>query len=371
MHFTRHLKAFTAAILTAAMVLQPAAGITTSAASSKTYYYTGSSAAKKTLYKGSSYKVYYDGKQISSSTNYGVYINGNFMIPYKACLVNAGPKMKSSFSSKTKKLTLNYNGTTVSMKLGQKYMLVNNKKVKLRTAATYFNVRGTKRVVVPALALSNVLGLSYSSSKSARKLLLGSATTTTNNSAPAASQTSAETASGSIQASSFANMTTSQFIATLGPIAQQNYKSTGIKASVTLAQAIIESGWGKSYLAKNANNIFGMKKSLSGNTWAGSVWDGSAITISTTEEYNGKKVTIKAQFRKYSSVNASVADHSAYLANAMNGSSKRYVGITDPNKTYTQQLQILQKGGYCTWSSYVSELTGIIKKYNLTKYDVR
>ena len=85
-------------------------------------------------------------------------------------------------------------------------------------------------------------------------------------------------------------------------------------------------------------------------------------------EYNGKKVIITAKFRKYSSVAQSIADHSAYLSNAMNGTHRRYNGLTT-TKSYSTQLSILQKGGYCTWSGYVSELTTLIKKYNLTSWD--
>lgn len=53
-------------------------------------------------------------------------------------------------------------------------------------------------------------------------------------------------------------------------------KKTGILASVSMAQFILESGYGKSELAQNANNVFGMKCSLSGNTWSGSTWDGNS-----------------------------------------------------------------------------------------------
>ena len=45
-------------------------------------------------------------------------------------------------------------------------------------------------------------------------------------------------------------------------------KKTGVLASVTIAQAILESGWGQSELSLKANNLFGMKTNLSGNTWA-------------------------------------------------------------------------------------------------------
>ncbi len=170
-------------------------------------------------------------------------------------------------------------------------------------------------------------------------------------------------------AAAFAGMNTSQFIQTMGPIAQADYKKTGILASVTLAQAILESGWGKSELAQKGNNLFGMKTVLSGNTWSGSVWDGySSVTINTGEEYDGKHVTISAPFRKYSCVEQSVADHSAYLLNARDGSSYRYAGLTSTN-SYKKQLTIIKNGGYATSSTYVSQLTSLIERYGLNQYD--
>ena len=53
-----------------------------------------------------------------------------------------------------------------------------------------------------------------------------------------------------------------------------------------MAQFILESGYGKSELAQNANNVFGMKCSLSGNTWSGSTWDGRAKYTKQTKEQN-------------------------------------------------------------------------------------
>ena len=57
-------------------------------------------------------------------------------------------------------------------------------------------------------------------------------------------------------------MNTQQFISTLGPLATKDMRTSGILASITMAQAILESGWGTSELAVNANNYFGMKKNL-------------------------------------------------------------------------------------------------------------
>ena len=66
------------------------------------------------------------------------------------------------------------------------------------------------------------------------------------------------------------------FIETVAEGAQEMQAETGISAALTIAQAILESGWGSSELARMANNLFGMKTSLSGNTWEGSSWDGKS-----------------------------------------------------------------------------------------------
>ena len=55
-------------------------------------------------------------------------------------------------------------------------------------------------------------------------------------------------------------MNTQQFISTLGPLATKDMRTSGILASITMAQAILESGWGTSELAVNANNFFSMKE---------------------------------------------------------------------------------------------------------------
>lgn len=131
----------------------------------------------------------------------------------------------------------------------------------------------------------------------------------------------------------------------------------------------MESGYGKSELAQGANNCFGMKKSLSGNTWGNSSWDGKSIyTKKTQEEENGKMITITADFRKYPSIEDSIADHSAYLLGAKNGSTLRYHGLKGCTN-YKKAAQIIKDGGYATSSTYVQRLCEIIEKWELTKYN--
>lgn len=179
----------------------------------------------------------------------------------------------------------------------------------------------------------------------------------------------ANTGSSGLQASSLKNLSEADVIAKVGPLFTADQKTSGILASVSLAQFILESGYGKSELAQNANNCFGMKKSLSGNTWSGSTWDGTSVYTKKTQEYeNGAYVTVTADFRKYPSVEKSIADHSAYLLGAKNGTKLRYDGLkgcTDYKKT----VQIIKDGGYATSPTYVENLCSIIEKWKLTQYD--
>lgn len=169
------------------------------------------------------------------------------------------------------------------------------------------------------------------------------------------------------QASEFANLSEKEVVAKIGPSFTADQKTSGILASVSFAQFILESGYGKTELAQNANNCFGMKTSLSGNTW-NSVWTGKKYTKKTQEWDGSKYITITADFRKYPNVEKSIADHSAYLLGAMNGSKKRYEGLKGCTD-YKKAIQIIKNGGYATDPTYVDKICNIIEKWNLTKYD--
>ena len=159
------------------------------------------------------------------------------------------------------------------------------------------------------------------------------------------------------------------FIAKVGPMARADMQKNGICAAVTLAQAILESGWGTSELATGgANNLFGMKKSLSGNTWPGSTWDGRVYSKQTKEVYASGPATVQADFRAYKDWQASVNDHSAYLAGAKNGSALRYKGIVGETD-YKKAAQIIKAGGYATAPDYVEKICRIVEQYDLTKWN--
>ena len=172
------------------------------------------------------------------------------------------------------------------------------------------------------------------------------------------------------QAATFGNLTEEQIINKIGTLFTADQKNSGILACISFAQFILESGYGKSELAQNANNCFGMKKSLSGNTWSGSSWDGESIYTKQTKEQNkdGSYVTITADFRKYDSVEDSIADHSAYLLGAMNGTELRYAGLKGCTD-YQKAAQIIKDGGYATSLTYADKLCSIIERWDLTRFN--
>ena len=172
------------------------------------------------------------------------------------------------------------------------------------------------------------------------------------------------------QASVFAGLSEKDAVSVIGELCREDMKKSGILASISAAQFILESGYGKSELGQNANNMFGMKKSLSGNTWTGSTWDGTSVYTKKTQEQNadGSYETITADFRKYPCVEDSVSDHSAYLLGAKNGRSLRYKGIKGMTD-YKKVAQLIKDGGYATSLTYVDKLCSIIEKWNLTQYD--
>lgn len=175
-----------------------------------------------------------------------------------------------------------------------------------------------------------------------------------------------------MQATELKGLDAKELISKIGPLFTADQKKSGVLASVSMAQFILESGWGKSGLTQKANNCFGMKKNLSGNTWPGSTWDGkSVIAMKTGEETeDGKPYTITAEFRKYDCIEDSISDHSAYLTGAKDGDKLRYEGLKGCKK-YKQAAQIIKSGGYATSTSYVKALCDIIKEYSLTDYEVK
>jgi Mannosyl-glycoprotein endo-beta-N-acetylglucosaminidase len=132
--------------------------------------------------------------------------------------------------------------------------------------------------------------------------------------------------------------------------AQQRY---GIPASVTIAQAIDESGWGQSQLATQDHNLFGIK----GSGPAGSV------NLPTQEYVNGQWVSTASPFRVYNNVAESIEDHSLLLATG--SVYKQAMADRNSPDAFANDLT----GVYATDPSYGSNLITIMRLYNLYRYD--
>lgn len=152
------------------------------------------------------------------------------------------------------------------------------------------------------------------------------------------------------------NMTEQQFFTTVSTGAIATYKKDGVFASITLAQAMIESGTGSSGLTFKANNLFGIKAYN---------WTGSTIQMLTKEHVQGIDIEVLAPFRVYQNWNQSIEDHAQFL---MQNSTYVQHGVFTA-KTYQQQAQALQNAGYATNPNYATLLVTLIKEYNLDKYD--
>jgi len=134
----------------------------------------------------------------------------------------------------------------------------------------------------------------------------------------------------------------------------KSQRATGVPASVTLAQAALESGWGKSGLSTRANNFFGIK----GEGPAGHV------LMPTKEFLNGKWVTVNAKFRKYESPAGSFADHGKFLRE-----NRRYANAFKHMDNAAQFAREIHKAGYATDPAYSDKLIAMINKYDLTRFD--
>lgn len=147
-----------------------------------------------------------------------------------------------------------------------------------------------------------------------------------------------------------------EFIERVGALAAADMKQSGVLASLTIAQAILESGWGKSGLTVKANALFGIK--------AGKSWKGKVYSAQTKECYDGVTfTTITALFRAYDSWAESVADHSALLTGAA-----RYKAVIG-ERDYKTACRAIKAAGYATDPQYADKLIQIIESYGLTAYD--
>jgi flagellar protein FlgJ len=155
---------------------------------------------------------------------------------------------------------------------------------------------------------------------------------------------------------------TAAFLQRIARPARRDYRRHQVPASVTMAQAILESGWGRSRLASVDRNYFGIK-----------CRDGDPGPIATgcrtyeTSEYDRKRkryYKVKAQFRVYAKLGGSFRDHGAFLRdNSRYAAAFRY--STEPDRF----AKAIAAAGYATSPTYADSLIRLMRKYDLYRYD--
>ncbi len=141
--------------------------------------------------------------------------------------------------------------------------------------------------------------------------------------------------------------------------AQASQKAYGVPASVSLAQFVLESGYGKYDLG--ANNFFGIK-------YGKNVQCDGFVEKRTKEFVKGKYITITAKFAKFNSVEGAFLEHARFLAE--HPQLKRAMQFKDSPEKFVAALQE-GKIKYATDPQYVEKLISIMKSQKLYQYDVK
>ena len=152
-----------------------------------------------------------------------------------------------------------------------------------------------------------------------------------------------------------------QFIENTAYHAQSVAGPNDLYASVMIAQAILESGYGSSSLSSPPNhNLFGIK----------GAYNGQSVTMQTWEHFNGQDVIINAQFRKYPSYRESFEDNARVLkTTSFSPGNYFYSGAWKSNTNTYQDATRWLTGRYATDPNYNVKLNNLIVTHNLTQYD--
>ena len=149
------------------------------------------------------------------------------------------------------------------------------------------------------------------------------------------------------------------YIAKAAQAAKASKKKYGVPRAVTIAQSMLESGWGRSGLTTKYNNYFGIK---CGATI--SPYQKGCVALASYEYVKGKKKKYVSRFRTYSSMEKSFLDHGRLLdyADRYNAAFKY---PNDPNKF----IRAVHKAGYATDPNYSTLVINLMKKWNLYRFD--
>ena len=151
-------------------------------------------------------------------------------------------------------------------------------------------------------------------------------------------------------------MTNSEFVEQIAKYVKKYAYVYGIEVhSPIIAQAILESGWGKSTLASKYHNYFGLK--------CGSRWKGKSVNMLTKEEYKvGTMTSIRDNFRVYDSMEDGVKGYFEFINTSRYSNLK---GVKSPEE-YALRIKF---DGYATSSKYVDNIMRVIHDNKLTRFD--
>ncbi|WP_271725612.1 phage tail protein [Bacillus paralicheniformis] len=154
-------------------------------------------------------------------------------------------------------------------------------------------------------------------------------------------------------------MANTDFIKAIAPDAQRVYKKYDILASLIIAQACLESGWGTSELAQKGKNLFGIK----------GTYNGQYVLMWTTEfDKSGNATKVQARFRKYPSWYESIQDLAKLYINGTSWDPDHYKAVVG-EKDYKKATAALVEAEYASDPNYATKLNSIIFTYKLTQYD--
>jgi len=146
-----------------------------------------------------------------------------------------------------------------------------------------------------------------------------------------------------------------EFIATMLPMAEKAAKRLGVEPRFLVAQAALETGWGKSMIRQkdgsNSHNLFGIKANG---------WDGESTRVKTTEYVNGKATKQMAGFRAYDSFEQSFNDYVRLLEN--NDRYQSAIQVASTSGDSERFVNELQRAGYATDPHYASKINQIARK---------
>ncbi|MDN5985434.1 MAG: glucosaminidase domain-containing protein, partial [Propionibacterium sp.] len=155
------------------------------------------------------------------------------------------------------------------------------------------------------------------------------------------------------------------YIRWVAGFAQEEQRRYRVPAAVSIAQSIIESGWGQSSLTAVDNNYFGIKCPAYGSPFVS-----GCTSYSTSEWVNGGYVTIQAGFRSYNSPGDSFLDHGFFLSlgDPSNSANRYYPAFLTTNDR--DFVRAIAAAGYATDPTYANKIISIMDRYNLYQYDV-